>query len=75
MSNPKLRSCRTYSGTAPYAFFSYAHADADRVLPVIDALDADRIRLWYDAGIQAGANWPEVVATRLLHAQAVLFFL
>ena len=74
MSEPKNRPYKTYAGTSPYAFISYAHADADRVLPVIGALDADRYRLWYDAGIEAGTNWPEVVASHLLHADAVVFF-
>ncbi len=66
---------RTYSGTEPYVFVSYSHADADRVLPVIGVLDADRYRQWYDAGIKAGTSWPEVVASHLLHAGTVVFFL
>lgn len=65
----------TYSGTEPYAFVSYAHADADRVLPVIGGLNAAMLRLWYDAGIQAGTTWPEVVASHLLQAGTVVFFL
>ena len=28
----------TYDGDKPYIFVSYAHKDADAVLPVIDAL-------------------------------------
>ena len=75
MSEQKNRQIRVYSGAEPYAFISYAHSDADRVLPVIGALDRDRFRLWYDAGIEAGTNWPEVVASHLLHAGAVVFFL
>lgn len=66
---------KTYSGTAPYGFISYAHADAERVLSVVGALDGDRYRLWYDAGIEAGTNWPEVVASHLLHAGTAVFFL
>ena len=75
MKESKNRQYRTYSGTDPYAFISYAHADADRVLPMIGVLDDERIRLWYDAGIQAGTTWPEVVASHLLHAGTVVFFL
>ena len=66
---------KTYSGTDPYVFISYSHADAERVLPTVGVLDADCIRLWYDAGIEAGTNWPEVVASHLLHAGTVVFFL
>ena len=75
MGESKKRLYPTYSGTAPYGFISYAHADAERVLSVIGALNGDRYRLWYDAGIEAGTNWPEVVASHLLHAGAVVFFL
>lgn len=75
MGGSRIIAYPTYSGTAPYGFISYAHGDADRVLPVIGALSGDRYRLWYDAGIEAGTNWPEVVASHLSHAGAVVFFL
>lgn len=75
MKGSKHPVYKTYSGTDPYVFISYAHGDADRVLPVIAALDGDMFRQWYDAGIEAGANWPEVVASHLLYAGTVVFFL
>ncbi len=75
MKESKKLRYKTYSGMEPYAFISYSHADADRVLPVIGALDADLYRQWYDAGIKAGTNWPEVVASHLLHAGTAVFFL
>ena len=75
MKDSKQRLYQTYSGTDPYAFISYAHADSDAVLPVIGGLDLRHIRLWYDAGIQAGTAWPEVVASHLLHAGTAVFFL
>ena len=75
MKDTKTPLYKTYSGTDPYVFISYSHADAERVLPVIGVLDGDRIRQWYDAGIEAGTSWPEVVASHLLHAGTVVFFL
>lgn len=74
MSEAK-KQYRVYNGGEPYGFISYAHKDAARVLPVIAALSRDRFRLWYDAGIEAGDNWPEVVADHLRRAGAVVFFL
>ena len=71
----KGRTYKTYSGNRPYAFFSYAHADSAKVLKVVDELDSRNYRLWYDAGIEAGVNWPEVVATHLLDSKTVLLFL
>jgi len=74
MSEAK-KQYRVYNGGEPYGFISYAHKDAVRVLPVIAALSRDRFRLWYDAGIEAGDNWPEVVADHLRRAGTVVFFL
>lgn len=65
---------KTYSGNKPYAFFSYAHVDSKRVLKIIEHLDERNYRLWYDAGIEAGANWPEVVANHLRDSKTVLLF-
>ena len=70
-----MKQIKTYSGKEPYVFFSYAHANSDRVLPVIEILDQKDYRLWYDAGIQAGSNWPEIVASHLLNSRMVLFFI
>ena len=75
MRELKFPVYKTYSGTDPYAFISYAHGDADRVLPVIGALNGDLFRQWYDGGIEAGTNWPEAVASHLLQAGTVVFFL
>ena len=56
---------KAYEGTKPYIFVSYAHLDSDRVLPIIHALQNRGFRVWYDAGIEAGTEWPEYIATRL----------
>lgn len=70
-----MKQYKTYNGNEPYLFISYAHRDADKVLPFIEELDKDNYRLWYDAGINVGANWPEVVASHLLNAKKVVFFI
>ena len=64
-----------YEGKNPYIFMSYAHADAGKVLPIIKELHDRRYRVWYDTGIEAGANWPEVIAGHLSAASYVLFFI
>ena len=65
----------TYSGSDPYVFISYAHKDMQKIMPVIERLNNDKYRLWYDAGIEAGANWPEVVASHLLNSKTVVLFI
>ena len=64
-----------YKGNEPYIFISYAHKDSDRVLPIIESLAEKGFRVWYDAGIEAGTEWPEYIASHLEKAAAVLAFL
>ena len=69
MSQPKA-----YKGSEPYIFISYAHADSERVFPIITALQERGYRVWYDAGIEAGTEWPEYIAEHLDGCAAFLAF-
>jgi hypothetical protein len=43
---------------APYVFVSYASPDRERVLPLVDRLEAAGVRTWIDRdGIHGGANY------------------
>lgn len=64
-----------YEGSEPYIFISYAHKDSDRVLPIISDLQAQGFRVWYDAGIEAGTEWPEYIAEHLESCAVFLAFL
>ena len=64
-----------YEGTEPYIFISYAHKDSDQVLPIVTALQEQGFRVWYDAGIEAGTEWPEYIAKRLESCTIFLAFL
>lgn len=64
-----------YEGHAPYIFISYAHKDSQRVLPILEALQDRGFRIWYDAGIEAGTEWPEYIAEHLLAAECVIAFI
>lgn len=66
---------RAYEGTEPYIFVSYSHNDSDRVLPIISALQERGFRVWYDAGIEAGTEWPEYIAEHLDGCSTFLAFL
>ena len=70
MSQPKA-----YKGSEPYIFISYAHADSERVFPIITALQERGYRVWYDAGIEAGTEWPEYIAEHLDGCAAFLAFI
>ncbi len=57
-----------------YVFISYAHKDADKVVPVLRMLEENGVRFWFDAGIEAGADWPKTVAGRLRSSGCVAVF-
>ena len=64
-----------YEGKAPYIFISYAHKNAEAVLPAIRALKDAGYPVWYDGGIQVGTEWPEYIAEHLLHSALVISFI
>ena len=64
-----------YKGEGPYIFISYAHKDADTVLPIISRLQKDGFRVWYDEGIVPGSNWDEYISGHLDGCTAVIGFL
>ena len=64
-----------YEGNEPYIFVSYAHKDAARVLPIILKMQEAGLRVWYDEGIEAGAEWPEYIETHLVNAECVVAFI
>lgn len=61
-----------YQGKEPYAFFSYCHSDENLVYPLIEELGSNGLRVWYDQGITAGADWPLYIAEKLQGAQAII---
>ena len=66
---------RAYEGREPYIFISYAHKDMAKVLPIIEGLAEKGFRIWYDAGIEAGTEWPEYIAEHLENCAAFVAFI
>ena len=64
-----------YKGDKPYIFISYAHKDAETVLPLISRLQQEGYRVWYDEGIVPGSNWDEYISMHLDCSCNVLRFL
>ena len=58
----------------PYVFISYAHADSSKVLPCINAMRQHDISIWYDEGIEAGSEWPEFIAQKVISCTKFLLF-
>ena len=63
------------SNDKPYVFVSYAHADKEVVMPTINAMKAHNINIWYDGGIEAGSEWPEYIAEKVISCSRFILFI
>lgn len=64
-----------YTGTEPYAFISYAHADRDTVEKIIIGLKQNLCRIWYDEGLTPGESWNDDLAEHLKNSEVVVVML
>jgi hypothetical protein len=65
---------KPYEGKETYIFVSYAHKDSALVLPILEAMTARGFRIWYDTGLEAGADFVAKIDERLSGAHCVLVF-
>ena len=63
-----------YEGNEAFVFVSYAHKDSAVVVPLIRGLQTRGVRVWYDAGLEVGAEWPVNIAEHLEKCCCVLAF-
>ena len=66
---------KAYLGIKPFIFISYAHKNNKAVYKVLHELHNNRSRLWYDEGIEAGEEWPEIVGNRIRKCRYFLVFM
>lgn len=59
----------------PYIFISYSHNDTDAVLRVLDIMQKNRYRFWFDEGIPSGSEWADELVRRIHNCSVVLVFL
>ena len=64
-----------YEGKENYIFISYAHKDSDSVFPILNMLQQNNYRFWYDDGIAPGSEWPENIAQHLQASSLVIAFI
>ena len=58
----------------PYVFISYAHVNSDIVFPCIEAMKKEGVNLWFDEGIEAGSEWPEFIAQKVVECSKFVLF-
>ena len=64
-----------YKGEEPYIFVSYSHRNSAKVLSVLDRMQKDGYRIWYDEGIDPGTEWDENIADHVEHCGCFVAFL
>lgn len=58
----------------PYLFVSYARADSDLVLPIVERLVDSGVELWIDKEIPTGNDWVNELEARLVGCSGVIAF-
>jgi hypothetical protein len=66
---------KAYSGNEPYIFVSYAHANSDIVFPIMKELHNRDVKMWYDEGINAGTEWSQEIADKILNCAKMVLFI
>ena len=66
---------KAYEGKEKFIFVSYAHKDSEQVLPIIQKMQTQGYRIWYDEGIVPGSEWPEDIANHLNDSAMVMAFI
>lgn len=54
-----------YKGELPYIFISYSHRNMEEAISIIELLQKDNFRVWYDEGIDPGFEWDENIASHV----------
>lgn len=60
------------TGAATDVFISYKAEDRKRLIPLVEALEAEGFSVWWDQHIGGGTNWREEIETHLDAAKVVL---
>lgn len=64
----------SYSGTEPYLFVSYSHADTKIVDKILRVIDNEKYRMWYDDTMEIGDDFRMELHNKIENCYAVLLF-
>lgn len=68
-------SIEPYEGDEAYLFVSYSHVDTKMVNEVVEALDREKYRMWYDDAMEIGDDFREELKERIKNCCGVLVFI
>ena len=64
-----------YEGEEPFIFVSYSHRNRNDALSIVERLQKDGYRVWYDEGIHPGTEWDEYIAKYVANCSLFLALL
>ena len=65
---------KPYEGAEPYVFVSYSHKDSEKVFAILQRLQSEGLRIWYDKGIEWGSEWPDYIAEHIHNCRCFMTF-
>lgn len=75
MNRPHTMDLPSYDGTEPYLFVSYSHSDMADVRRVLQAIDREKFRFWYDDTMEIGEDFREELRTKIENSSGILLFI
>lgn len=71
MQNPNAYT----EGTEDFLFISYSHADTETVYEILNELELNHFRFWYDSFIRTSSGWADELALKIETCQSFVVFL
>lgn len=63
-----------YTGDEPFLFVSYSHRDTEIVYSILDKLNDQKFRIWYDESCETGNDFRDELRTKIEACDAILLF-
>ncbi len=63
-----------YEGDEPYIFVSYSHADTDAVYRIMNRLDREKFRIWFDDTMEVGEDFRDELKVKIERCAAFVLF-
>lgn len=68
-------SFEPYDGNEPFCFVSYSHANSSSVYSVLNELDDNNFRLWFDDSMEIGDDFRKELRERIAACDAFILFI
>ena len=65
----------SYNGTEPFLFVSYSHRDSVEVSRILEYIDKEKFRMWYDDTMEIGEDFREELRSKIEASCGILLFI